>query len=132
MALADDLKSTVQQIFNSQWTTADGNVVPDTNSLQLGNDAVKLTGVVLYADLVDSTLLVDKFPPWFAAEVYKSFLHCAAKIIRSEGGEITAYDGDRVMAVYIHDTKNTAAARSALKINHAVRKIITSPRRQIP
>jgi hypothetical protein len=54
MALADDLKSTVQQIFNSQWTTADGNVVPDTNSLQLGNDAVKLTGVVLYADLVDS------------------------------------------------------------------------------
>src|SRR5439155_252745 len=39
--------------------------------------------------------------------------------IRSEGGEITAYDGDRVMAVFIGDFKNTSAARAALKINYA-------------
>jgi len=51
-------------------------------------------------------------------------LHCATKIIRSEGGEITAFDGDRVMAVFISSTKNTSAVRCALKINHAVRNII--------
>jgi class 3 adenylate cyclase len=60
----------------------------------------------------------------FAAEVYKAYLNCAARIIRAEGGVITAYDGDRIMAVFIGDTKNTPAARAALKINHAVRKII--------
>jgi len=33
--------------------------------------------------------------------IYKTFLHCAAKIIRSHKGVITAYDGDRIIAVYI-------------------------------
>jgi len=79
---------------------------------------------VLYADLAESTNLVDAHKAWFAAEVYKSYLHCASKIIRDEGGIITAFDGDRVMAVFIGDLKNTSAARSALKINHAVVNII--------
>jgi class 3 adenylate cyclase len=56
--------------------------------------------------------------------MYKTFLHCAAKIIRSEEGVITAYDGDRVMAVYIGDLKNTRAVRSAMKIQYAVEHII--------
>jgi class 3 adenylate cyclase len=51
-------------------------------------------------------------------------LHCAAKIIRSESGEITAYDGDRVMAVFIGGNKNTSAVRAALKINYARSNII--------
>lgn len=48
-----------------------------------------------------STVLVDTNTDFVAAEFYKTFLHCAAKIIRSEDGAITSYDGDRVMAVYI-------------------------------
>jgi class 3 adenylate cyclase len=58
------------------------------------------------------------------AEIYKTFLHCAAKIIRSEGGVITAYDGDRVMAVYVGERKNSRAALTALKINWSVHQII--------
>ena len=60
----------------------------------------------------------------FAAEIYKSFLLCAARILKNEGGTITAYDGDRVMAVFIGGSKNTSAARSALKINWAMQKIV--------
>jgi hypothetical protein len=48
---------------------------------------------VLYADLADSTKLVDEYQRPFAAEIYKTFLHCAGKIIRAEDGTITAYDG---------------------------------------
>ena len=59
-----------------------------------------------------------------AAKIYKTYLHCAAKIIQSEGGVITSYDGDRIMAVYIGGSKNTSAANSALKINYTVTKII--------
>lgn len=51
-------------------------------------------------------------------------MHCSAKIIRSEGGEITSLDGDRIMAVFIGDTKNTSAGRAALKINYARISII--------
>jgi class 3 adenylate cyclase len=85
---------------------------------------MKLRATVLYADLDDSTGLVDTKRPLFAAEVFKAFLRSAAKIIRSEGGEITAYDGDRVMAVFLGDHRNTAAARTALKLNHVRHNII--------
>jgi class 3 adenylate cyclase len=81
---------------------------------------------VLYADLADSTKLVDGYKAHFAAEIYKTFLHCAAKIIKSEGGTITAYDGDRIMAVFIVGNKNTAAMKAALKINW-VRQYVIQP-----
>ena len=124
MGLKADLESEVADVFSARWEERDGNVVPEDDSVSLANDAVKLKATVLYADLADSTQLVDSQVAFVAAEVYKTFLHCAAKIIRSEDGEITAYDGDRVMAVYIGDLKNTRAVRSALKINYAVSYIV--------
>ena len=124
MALADDLNSQVVQIFRERWTTRSGRVVPEPDDLALRNDAVALDGTVLYADLDESTDLVNRKKPEFAAEVYKAFLGCAARIIRAEGGEITGYDGDRIMAVFIGGSKNSKAARAGLKINYAVQKII--------
>jgi len=124
VGLKADLEKEVAAVFMAKWDERDGNVVPEDDSLTLGNDAVKLKATVLYADLADSTALVDSQSAFVAAEMYKTFLHCAAKIIRSEDGVITAYDGDRVMAVYIGDMKNTRAVRSALKINYAGLSII--------
>ena len=124
MSLVDDYTKAVEKIFKDKWTTRNGQKVPESEDLALGNDAVKLDGTVLYADLDESTNLVDNYDPEFVAEIYKAYLSCAAKVIRSEGGEITSYDGDRIMAVYIGDSKNTKAARSALKINYTVKEII--------
>jgi class 3 adenylate cyclase len=124
MGLADDLKSEVAKIFRAQWTVRDGQVVPDTPDLKLDNDGVKLTATVLYADIDGSTSMVDSETASFAAEVYKSYLLCASRIIRSEGGAITAYDGDRVMAVFIGGSKNTSAVRCGLQIAAAVRDTI--------
>jgi class 3 adenylate cyclase len=124
VSLQDELKADVAKVFEAKWEERDGQIVPDDNSLTLGNDAIKLDATVLYADLADSTALVDGFKPWFAAEIYKTFLACAARIVRSEKGVITAYDGDRIMAVYIGDAKNTSAVRTALKINWAVQYVI--------
>jgi class 3 adenylate cyclase len=98
MAFKADLESEVKAIFESKWTKRDGQVVPDPEDLQLGNDAVKLQATVLYADMADSTDLVDGHEPHFAAEIYKAYLRCAARIIKHEQGTITAYDGDRLMA----------------------------------
>ena len=44
-----------------------------------------------------------------AAEVYKSYMACAVRIIKDEDGSITAYDGDRVMGIFIGNVKNTTA-----------------------
>ena len=106
------------------WTRWDGEVVPEPQNLRLGNDAVDLTGTVLYADMSGSTALVDSYKPHFAAEVYKVYLACAARIIKNQSGVITAYDGDRVMAVFIGKGKNTSAVRAAFTINGAVWDII--------
>ena len=124
MGLKDDIEAEVRQILRDAWSEREGTVVPESADLQLGNDGVWLDATILYADMADSTDLVDRYKAQFAAEIYKVFLHCAAKIIRSEGGEITAYDGDRVMAVFLGNSKNTCAARTALKINYARTHII--------
>jgi class 3 adenylate cyclase len=126
MSLRDELISEVRDIFRNSWNSRDGNVVPESENLGLGNEAVKLDAVVLYADMAESTALVDSYSATFAAEIYKAYLHCAAKIIRFEGGAITAYDGDRIMAVFIGNMKNTSAVKAALKLNHARFNIINS------
>jgi class 3 adenylate cyclase len=124
MGIVSDLTDSVKEVLATRWAARDGQVMPDSESITLGNDAVKLDGTVLYADLADSTGLVKNRSAAFAAEVYKCYLRCASKIIEHYDGVITAFDGDRVMAVYIGDRKNTNAVRSALAINHAVLKII--------
>ncbi len=125
MELKEQIENEVIAIFKNQWSTRDGIKVPDYENVKLlGNDAISLNATVLYADLSKSTNLVDDYSPQFAAEIYKTYLLCAGKIIMSEGGEITAYDGDRVMAVFIGDYKNTSAVRCAMKINYAVNYII--------
>ena len=124
MALLEDLEQEVNAIFSAAWTERNGTVVPDDKSLTLGNVGINLDATILYADMSDSTELVDYQSHWFAAEVYKTYLRCASKIIEQEGGTIVSFDGDRVMAIYIGKSKNTAAARTALRINFAVEKII--------
>ena len=124
MAFKEELETLVKDIFRYSWSERDGQVVPEPDDLKLGNDAVNLDATVLYADLSGSTHLVDSEKPQFAAEIYKTYLACAAKIIMDQDGAITAYDGDRVMAVFIGDYKNTNAVKAALRINGAVWDII--------
>ena len=124
MGLKADLESQVSRIYTEQWKRRDGRKVPEDDDLSSGNDAVDLEAAILYTDLSDSTKLVENYKDWFAAQNYKTFLQCATRIIRSEGGYIRSFDGDRVMGIYIGDAKNTSAVRSALKINWAVKNII--------
>lgn len=124
MGLKDELETYVGKVFTEEWVRRQGQKVPDTEDVALKNEAVELDATVLYADLAGSTKLVEEKHDWVAADVYKSYLYCAAKIIRSNGGVITAYDGDRVMAVFIGGTKNSSAAKSGLQIHWGVKNVI--------
>lgn len=131
MPLLDDMKAAVQAIAQSPWTTRDGQVVPEPEDIRLANDAVKFDrATVLYADLQGSTSMVDSEDWQFSAAVYRAFLHCAAMIIRTGGGKITSYDGDRVMGVWIGKRQTTDAAIAGLKINYAVQKIVNPALKQ--
>jgi class 3 adenylate cyclase len=125
MSTLSDLQKEVKAIFATNWDTKDGTTVPDVERVALAsNKAVTLDATVLYADLAQSTTLVNSHKAEFAAEVYKAFLVVACRVIRANGGELTAFDGDRVMAVFLGNVKNSSAATAALQINWAVSNVI--------
>lgn len=126
MTLSADLAAEAKAILSGKWTEQTTTGVPAPADLLLNSNHAKQleSATVLYADLDGSTQMVDGYKWWFAADIYKIYLRSAARIIREEGGTITAYDGDRVMAVFVGTTKNTSAVRAALKINWAVEEIL--------
>ena len=127
-----ELITEIDSIFGNKWKTKDGRKVPTIEDVKLDNDAIKITGTALYADMADSTALVNGFQSWFAAEVYKAYLLGTSRIIRKNNGEITAFDGDRVMAVFYGDYKNTSAAKTALNISAFAKELNSSIKKAYP
>jgi class 3 adenylate cyclase len=124
MALLEDLTSEASRILDQPWNIRDGQVVPRTENVLLAGGAVKLTPVMLYADLADSTLLASKFDRGVATKVIKSFLAASCRIIRAHDGHIRSFDGDRVMGVFLGERMNTRAVIAAMQINYTVTNIL--------
>lgn len=125
MSVLDNLKKETADIVTELWRTRDGQVVPEAADVALGNDGVFLDATFLYADLADSTELAVH-NQYIAAEVCKAYLRGTTRIIRSLGGEIRSFDGDRVMGVFLGDSKNTNAAKAGLQINYFFKNILKS------
>jgi len=125
MGLKSDMETEVEDIFSETWDVTDARVVPEPDDLLLANDAKYFDrATILYADLSGSTRLVDDYEWSFAGEIYKAYLLCAAKVIRSLDGVIAAYDGDRIMAVFTGDTQTSNGAKCGLQINWIVKNIV--------
>lgn len=126
MISAAELRKQVDAIVKSQWKEENADKVPAPEELLLNQNHAKLLkgAVVLYADLDGSTNMVDSYGWGFSAEMYKSYLRCAAQIINGKGGTITSYDGDRVMAVFHGKRPNNDAVETALHISWAVDEVI--------
>ena len=124
MGMKDELTSNINEIVSQTWNIRDGKVVPESEDVAFAGGGVKLTATILYADLADSTGLAMNFDSRVAGKVGKAFLSSSSKIIRAHGGEIRSFDGDRVMAAFIGEYKNTSAAKCALKINYCFKNIL--------
>jgi class 3 adenylate cyclase len=123
MKTKEEILVSIKKIFTENWTTRDGTVVPGPADIKLGNDAVILDATVLYADMIESTKLVDDYKDHFAAEIYKSYLLGACEVIKNNGGEIISFDGDRVMSIFINNNKNSSATKCGLQIHALTREI---------
>lgn len=124
MALKDDVERSVGAIFSSAFSERDGQKIPNSDEIALSNGAVKLEAAFLYADLAGSGLIAKSCPWDTTAKILRCYLDCSVRIIRSLGGEIRSFDGDRVMGVFIGDSKCTNAVKAALRINWATLKLI--------
>lgn len=126
MSFEDDLRKEVRSYFRSKWEVSDGKVIPEPEDIALGNRAKKLSVAILYADMAESTNLVDNYEPLYTAEIYKSFLYVCCKIIRRNGGELISFDGDRIMGAFIGDGKNSTAAKAALNVKWGITTVVQS------
>lgn len=123
MGFEDELLEGFDELFSTEWETTDGRVVPEPGSITFGNDATIIDGTVFYADLVDSTWMVENHPAEMCAEIFKAFTDAVCRVIRRHGGTVTSFDGDRVMGVFMGSGKNSSAAICALNVGWAMRHL---------
>jgi len=121
--LSDELTAEVDSTVKSAWSKRDGQVVPESSHLKLGNDRVELDAVFLYADLADSTELAISNRE-ITSELCKAYLRGVTRLIRANGGEVRSFDGDRVMGVFSEGAKNTAAVKCGLQISWFFRDVV--------
>ena len=114
----------VSDIIRAKWKTRNGYKVPTVDTIALSGGGVRCNGVVLYADLAQSSFLASDFQQRTAAKVIKSFLRCCSLIITKNNGKVTSFDGDRVMGVYVGKNRENRAVLSGLQINAAVTDIL--------
>lgn len=124
MGIKDDLEKTVDDVLNQKWDVRDSRYVPTSNQVGLAGGGVKLEATVLYADLSESSRLATDFKQRTAAKVIRAYLACMTRLITDHGGTVTSFDGDRVMGVFVGDSKNTNAAKCGLKMSWTVQKLL--------
>jgi class 3 adenylate cyclase len=118
------LKGRVDTLFGTNFEQRDGRVVPSTADVALKDGAVKIEAAFLYADLAGSANLSKTCPWTTTAKIIRAFLDCATRLIIKHGGHVRSFDGDRVMGVFMGDSKNSSASNCGREIHWAVRKII--------
>lgn len=125
MTIKDELTKKIYEFAIDSWgDIPNAYILPTIADLSFGNAGEHLDVTVLYADISESTAMVDELSDIRAAEYYKSFLHCASQLVKQNSGEVQAYDGDRVMALYVGDKQADNAVKTAFQINSAVAEII--------
>ena len=124
MVSENEIKNEILNIENSKWNIQDSENVPKTENLSMTGSVVRFEGTVLYADMKRSSSLVDELSNVVAGKIYQAYHRSVAKLIHSSGGQIAAYDGDRIMGIFVGRDKNTTAVNCGLNINYVVTKIL--------
>jgi adenylate cyclase len=124
MAIFDDLESDVQGIIDKPWSTRTGQKAPSSTDVALAGGAVELDATFLYADMANSSKMAKELDRRIVAKILKSFLATTARLVRYHDGTIVSFDGDRILGVFMGDSKNTTAAKCALQIKYTVQQII--------
>lgn len=89
---------------------------------QLGGEVAEIT--VMFADLRDFTPFSEKTPPHTVVDMLNEAFSAAVPIVFAEGGTITQFAGDAIMAIYNAPVRQPdhalRAVRTALALQEAV------------
>ena len=115
--LGDEIIDRFSDLMTHPWVTRQGRTVPDTGTVG-GKQAIKLNATYLYADMAGSTELAQSVSPELAARIMRCYLDMAVRVIRYNHGQVRSFDGDRVMAIFVGEEKESRAGKAALGIEH--------------
>ncbi len=121
--ISDKVTAEAARILNLDWNIRNGQVVPKTEDV-FDDQGVNLTATYLYADMAKSSEAAHKLKKEVTARIIRCYLDAATRIVRNKGGEIRSFDGDRVMGIFIGDSKNSSAIRAGLGIHWAVESVL--------
>ena len=126
MALLDDLNGKVDAYSKQPYEIEDTTIVPDTDNSKLtfGNKGLTCKYAFLFMDIRKSSQLHEVYGFTKAAKIYQSFHDINVRVIEENGGFVRAFDGDRVMAVFVGEFKNGNAVKAAMQIQWAIRNIL--------
>jgi class 3 adenylate cyclase len=124
MTLKDDIAGLINTVIGESWDIRDGRTIPDVESVALRGGAVRIKACILFTDLVASSQLTENFQKRTAAKIYKAFLAVATRIATNNGGTITAFDGDRMMAAFVGDKMCEKATKTAMQLTWAMNELV--------
>lgn len=126
MGLLEDLKNKINAYATEPYEIEATTIIPDTDNPKLtyGNKGLTCEYTFLFVDIRKSSKLHETYGYQKAAKIYQSFHEINVRIIKSNNGEVRAFDGDRIMAVFAGEGKNSAAAKTALQIKWGIENIL--------
>jgi class 3 adenylate cyclase/ATP/maltotriose-dependent transcriptional regulator MalT len=111
-------------------TPAEARFCPACGERLLGGSDERRVVTVLFADLVDSTSLVESLDPEAARDLLNETFRRMAAEVRRFGGTLEKYIGDAIFAVFGfptgHDDDAARAVRAALALREIVRTAETA------
>lgn len=122
--MSQELVDKLESCFSTPFAARMGRKTPHPDRVSLKDGGIIYDGTVLYADIVGSTKLGERFGYDGAAKIIQSFLLGASHLVSDWDGDVTAYDGDRVMAVFGGDDQEQNAVACAFSLAYLVRKVI--------
>ena len=124
-----DLQTLYLQRKNTLWNVLHDNY-PYNISIKRGQDFLlnhvdsKLSLVVMYADLVDSTKMSMVLPVERMAKIIKAFSHELSSVVESYNGFVLKYVGDAVIAFFPSTFNKYQSCDSAFQCARSIINVI--------
>ena len=126
MALLEELNGKIDAYVKQPYEIEETTIVPDTDTAKLtfGNKGLTCEYAFLFMDIRKSSQLHEQYGFPKAAKIYQSFHDINVRVIEENSGSVRAFDGDRVMGVFVGASKNSNAVKAAMQIQWAIRNIL--------
>jgi adenylate cyclase len=126
MALLEELNGKIDDCVRQPYEIEEISIVPDTDNSKLtfGNKGLTCEYAFLFIDIRKSSQLHELYGFTKAAKIYQSFHDINVRVIEENSGSVRAFDGDRVMGVFVGASKNSNAVKAAMQIQWAIRNIL--------